>query len=187
MSSQTAPFKDLPMTMRPQRRLPLGICRSRQLVFSLSVMFVLIGMLLPCSPARGAASHRMIWDFNNAITNSLGGEYNPFSMGPSWARTYLDPDVHLSASGHSLRVTAHREWAGFCGVWFNFYPTGSRRFFDARSSPYLSFWIKGRKPGGDFDIKVVDARGEANEDALATRPLHTYLPRGIPTTWQKVV
>ena len=187
MSSQTAPFKDLTMTLRPQPRLRLGICRSRWLTFSLSVMFALIGVLLPGSTARGAASRRVIWNFDNTITNSLDGEYNPFSREPSRARTYLDPDVHLSASGHSLRVTAHREWAGFCGVWFNFYPVGSRRFFDARSSPYLSYWIKGRKPGGDFDIKIVDARGEATEDTLATRPLHAYLPRGITTTWQKVV
>ncbi len=187
MSSQTAPFKDLTMTLRPQRRLRLGICRSRWLAFSLSVMFALIGVLLPGSTARGAAGRRVIWNFNHTITNSLGGGYNPFSREPSRARTYLDPDVHLSASGHSLRVTAHREWAGFCGVWFNFYPVGSRRFFDARSSPYLSYWIKGRKPGGDFDIKIVDARGEATEDTLATRPLHAYLPRGITTRWQKVV
>ncbi len=187
MSSQAAPSKDLTLTLRPQPRLQLGICRSRRLAFSLSAMFVLIRVMLPCSTARGAESRRVIWNFNHTITNSLGGEYNSFSREPSRARTYLDPDVHLSASGHSLRVTAHREWAGFCGVWFNFYPADSHRFFDARSHPYLSFWITGRKPGGDFDIKMVDAIGEGTEDSLATRPLHAYLPRGITTRWQKVV
>ncbi len=187
MSSQTPPFKNPTKTLRPQRRLQPGICRIRWLASLLSGMLVLIGVILPCSTAQGADGHRVIWNFNDTITNSLGGGYNSFSREPSRARTYLDPDIHLSASGHSLRVTAHREWEGFCGVWFNFYPAVSHRFFDARSHPYLSFWIIGRKPGGDFDIKMVDARGEATEDALATRPLHAYLPRGIINRWQKVV
>lgn len=186
MPFHTAPLNKLPKTLRTKRRCQRRICHTRWLAFSLSGMLALIGILLPPSSARGAADHRVIWNFNDSITNSLGGSYNAFSKEPSRARTYLDPNHHLSASGHSLRVTAHREWAGFCGVWFNFYPAVAHRFFDARPYPYLSFWIKGGRPGGDFNIKLVDAKGETDEDALTTRPLHAYLPRGITTEWQKV-
>ena len=174
------------MNLRSQRLFQPGCGRTRWPAFLLPEMLVLISLLLPCLALRGAAGRRVIWNFDNTLTNSLGGAYNSFSREPSWARTYLDPNVHLSASGHSLRVTAHREWRGFCGVWFNFYPAVSHRFFDARPWPHLTFWIKGRKPGGDFGIKMVDARGETHEDALATRPLHAYLPGGITTRWQEV-
>ena len=145
-----------------------------------------MGVLIFCPAARGAASRQVLWNFDQSLTNALGGGYNSYSREPSWARTYLDPAIHRSASGHSLRITAHREWQGFCGIWFDFYPAGSQRPFDARPYPYLSFWIKGAKPGGDFDIKIVDARGEEHQDSLDTRPLHAYLPEGITTEWQKV-
>jgi hypothetical protein len=185
--SHEALMNKLPKPLQAKQRRQRGIFRTRWLAFSLSGMFVLLSILFPSSSARGAAGRRVIWNFNDSIANSLGGRYNSFSKEPSWARTYLDPYHYLPASGHSLRVTAHREWAGFCGVWLNFYPAATHRHFDARPWPYLSFWIKGGRAGGDFSIKLVDAKGETDEDALATRPLRAYLPQGIKTEWQKVV
>ncbi|HUZ45392.1 MAG TPA: hypothetical protein VMW54_02020 [Terriglobia bacterium] len=145
-------------------------------------------MLLAATLAHGALRARVIWTFGHSLTNTMGGGYNVFSRSPSWARTYLDADVHPSGPGHSLRITAHRAVKGFCGVWFDFYPANSvpKRYFDARPYPYLAFWIKGQKPGVDFDIKIVDSRGESHEDAAAARPLHAYLATGITTRWQKV-
>jgi hypothetical protein len=135
-----------------------------------------------------AAARKLIWNFDDTLTNTLGGGYNVFSRSPSWARTYLDPNVHLPDTHHALRVTAHRAGDGFCGVWFDFYPAQAapRRYFDARGFRYLTFWIKGAKSGWDFNLKLVDATGERNEDALATRRLDAYLPQGITTAWQKV-
>lgn len=150
-------------------------------------MLVLSILLLPCAARCASEKRRVIWSFDHTLTNTLGGLYNSFSGEPSWARTYLDPDIHLSGSRHSLRITAHREWKGFCGVWLNFYSSSTHRYFDARPYPYLTFWIKGQKPGGNMDIKIVDAQGELKEDTLATRPLHAYLPQGITTLWQKVI
>ena len=179
-------FYNLSMPFRLQSALRSRVCWNQRAASFFSGLLVVFGLLIPCSVVRGAPGQQVIWNFDQSLTNSLGGGYNSFSREPSWARTYLDPAVHRSASGHSLRITAHREWKGFCGVWFDFYPAGSHHSFDARPHPYLSFWIKGGKPGGDFDIKIVDARGEAHEDTLHTRPLHAYLPRGITTEWQKV-
>ncbi|MCL5005793.1 MAG: hypothetical protein M1404_04605 [Acidobacteria bacterium] len=155
---------------------------------ALAGLLAVIGALVSCPVASSSPRTRVIWNFDHRLTNSLGGQYNAFSMEPSWTRTYLDPIVHRFASGHSLRITAHREPEGFCGVWFDFYPAASipKRYFDARLYPYLSFWIKGAKPGGDFDIKIVDARGERRDGVAATQPLHDYLPMGITTGWQKV-
>jgi len=176
------------MKLRLQPLPQPGVWERSRGARTLAGLLVVIGALVPCSVACAAPRARVIWNFDHRLTNSLGGGYNAFSRDPSWARTYLDPAVHRSLSGHSLRITAHREIEGFCGVWFDFYPARSipKRYFDARPYPYLTFWIKGRKPGGDFDIKIVDARGESREDAAATRPLHAYLAAGITTEWQKV-
>ncbi len=177
---------NLNMSFRLQSLLRSRVCGNHRAASFSPALLVMIGMLIPCSAAWGAPGKQVLWNFDQSLSNSLGGGYNSYSREPSWARTYLDPAIHRSASGHSLRITAHREWKGFCGVWFDFYPTASHRPFDARPNPYLSFWIKGGKPGGDFDIKIVDARGETHEDTLDTRPLHAYLPLGITTEWQRV-
>jgi Carbohydrate binding domain 30 len=130
----------------------------------------------------------VIWNFNDSLTNALGGNYNAFSREPSWARTYLDSGVHLPPRGHALRITVHRAAQGFCGFWANFYPPSGNppQYFDASPYRYLTFWIKGQKGGGDFDFKLIDQKGERNQDAVPARPLHAYLPRGITPSWQMV-
>jgi hypothetical protein len=186
MSSRTKQFKKLMASFRANPRLGTKPQGNRRQAFWLCGLAVLFGLRVPCPATWGADGRRVIWNFDNSLTNVLGGRYNSFSREPSRARTYLDPIIHLSASGHSLRVTALRKRTGFCGVWFNFYPAASERTFDARDYPYLTFWIRGTKPGGDFEIKLIDAKGERDEDALDTRPLHAYLSRGILKEWQKV-
>jgi hypothetical protein len=128
-----------------------------------------------------------LWDFDQGISNSWGGQYNVYLREPSWARTYLDPTVTRAASGHSLRVTAHRESAGFCGLWLGFYP-GSEvpaRYLDASAYGYLSFWVKGDKGGEDFEIELTD---EENVDREGPRrPLDAYLAGGMTTKWQEVI
>ncbi len=140
------------------------------------------------NPLSGVAARKLIWNFNDTLRNTLGGQYNVFSRSPSWARTYLDSRVHLPNTRHALRVTAHRAAEGFCGIWFDFYPASSAlpRTFDASRFRYLSFWIKGTHSAWDFDIKLVDARGEQHEDSLSTRSLDAFTSRGITTKWQKV-
>ncbi len=173
--------------MRFQPRPGASYGRHKRGAKALAVLLVAAGALIYGTAAQGAPPRRQVlWTFDHSLTNRLGGGYNVFSRAPSWARTYLDPAVHRSQSGFSLRITAHRADKGFCGGWFDFYPAGaSPRYFDARPYPYLTFWIKGGKPGGDFDIKLVDSRHEGHESA-AMRPLHAYLPSGITTRWQKV-
>lgn len=135
----------------------------------------------------------VVWDFNHNLTSSLGGPYNAFSKSPSWARTYLDQSVHLASSAHSLRVTAHRDAGGFCGVWFDFYPddTTSQRVLDASAYRFLSFWIRGseQSQGGSagFDIKLVDEAGEAHEDSILAEPVDPYLAGGISPEWRRVL
>ena len=130
-----------------------------------------------------------VWDFGQGITNSLGGQYNAYQRHPSWLRTYLDPSFSRARGGHSLRVTAHREAEGFCGVWLDFHPASEapRRYFDATSYRYLSFWARGTQGGEDFEIELTDEARLEDESERPRRPLRAYLPGGLSTSWQEVV
>ncbi|MGA2629562.1 MAG: hypothetical protein ABSG54_05045 [Terriglobia bacterium] len=130
-----------------------------------------------------------VWDFEKGITNSLGGQYNAYQRHPSWLRTYLDPSFSRARGGHSLRVTAHREAEGFCGVWFDFHPASEapRRYLDATSYRYLSFWARGTQGGEDFEIELTDEARLEDESERPRRPLRAYLPGGLSTSWQEVV
>src|SRR5690242_11544854 len=67
----------------------------------------------------------LVWHFDQGIANRWGGMYNAFALEPSGARTYLDSSMHRPGANHSLRVSAHREPEGFCGVWLEFYPSSA--------------------------------------------------------------
>lgn len=139
--------------------------------------------------AQASPPELKVWDFDHSLNNSLGGKYNVFQRNPSTARSYLDPNDNRPASMHSLRITAHREAEGFCGVWFDFYPGSeiSPRYVDASAYRFLSFWIKGEKGGEDFDITLKDDTWRQHEDANPTLSLHDYLPKGATTEWQEVL
>jgi hypothetical protein len=157
----------------------------------LAAAALLILVLLPLRIARaqGATRELMVWDFDHSLVNPLGGEYNVFHKDPSQARTYLDSAEPLGKAGHSLRITAHREPQGFCGVWFDFHAQSAipQRFLDASAYRYLSFWVKDEKGGEDFDITLKDDTWRRHPDTNPTRPLHAYLSQGPADQWQEVL
>lgn len=153
-------------------------------------MIPLVAMLIIFGlAAKALCIGLLLWSFEEGVTNGWGGQYNGYFRSPSWVRTYLDPNVHRSSLGHSLRIAVHREKQGFAGVWLGFYPVsnGPRQFLDARSYRFLSFWIKGQKGGEDFEMHLADDRSEDREDTIARRPVRAYLARGVTTEWQEVL
>jgi len=139
--------------------------------------------------AEPPSSALLVWHFEQGIVNGWGGQYNVYMREPSWARTYLDPTITRWPSGHSLRVTVHREAEGFCGLWMDFYPAAEapRQYLDASPYHYLNFWIKGQKGGEDFELELTDENKTEDDDIRPRRPLRAYLPRGVTTDWQEVV
>lgn len=155
----------------------------------------MVGCLLLCGLQMGVrawpvepAGGLLVWHFEQGVSNRWGGQYNTYMRAPSWARSYLDPAVTRTSAGHSLRVTAHRDAEGFCGVWLEFHPSTAipHTYLDATAYRFLSFWIKGQKGGEDFDIELTDEATLNNEDARPRRPLRAYLPQGVTTEWQEV-
>ncbi len=152
---------------------------------------LLLALVLPMRSwaAKPPSESLGLWDFEQSVTNAWGGKYNVYLREPSWARTFLDPDVHRSPWGHSLRVTAHREAEGYCGLWLKLYPDsiGRRQFLDASPYQFLSLWVKGQKGGEDFELQLID-EAHANDDGSSPmRTLRAYLPKGVTTEWQEVL
>jgi Carbohydrate binding domain 30 len=159
----------------------------RQVAMAFLVVFILAS--LPAARAQDAARPLIIWDFDHSLVNPLGGEYNVFQKNPSWARSYLEPAARGGEPGHSLRITAHRDSSGFCGVWFDFYSQKDipQRYVDASAYRYISFRVKGEKGGEDFDVTLKDNTWRKHEDTNPTRPLHAYLAGGVTTAWREVL
>ncbi|MGE5327438.1 MAG: hypothetical protein ACM3NO_10395, partial [Deltaproteobacteria bacterium] len=154
------------------------------------LIFAVLAIPLFLAPAQGqdTAKPLVIWDFDRSLVNPLGGRYSVFLSAPSWARTYLEPEASGEKAGHSLRISAHRETNGFCGVWFNFYSAREvpEKYLDASGYRFLSFQVRGEKGGEDFNITLEDATWHLHEDANPTRPLSAYLPGGASTSWRQV-
>ena len=177
-------FNHAPLHVSGKWREEPAATASRVLVF-------LLILFLPLASARAQESIKplVVWDFNRSLVNPLGGKYSVFQGGLSWVRTFLEHSSRERMSDHSLRITAHREAKGFCGVWFNFYSARElpEQYLDASPFRYLSFRVKGAKGGEDFDITLQDSTWRQHEDVNPTRPLRAYLPGGAPTAWREVL
>ena len=169
-------------------RAPRRFVNSQAVEIAKAFLPVLLALTLTTLRANSEPGALQLWDFDWGVTNPWGGQYNVYARDPSWARTYLDPNVHRNSSGHSLRVTVHRESDGYAGVWLEFHPTssGKRQYIDGSPYRFLSFWIKGKKVGENLGIQLVDANGLAHEDSNATQPLRAHLSKGVTTGWQEV-
>jgi hypothetical protein len=152
----------------------------------LSLFFLLASPALAAEPSAPALS---LWTFEQGISNRWAGHYNVYQREPSWARTYLDPQIARPGSGHSLRVTVHQDPKGFCGLWMDLAgEAGARKnSHDASAYRYLSFWIKGERGGEDFELTLADAARAENSESLAPLRLTAYLPGGVTRNWQEVL
>lgn len=153
------------------------------------IIFLASGVLLPGLSARGSPAALLVWHFDGGIANRWGGEYNAYSHEPSSARTFLDANVHKPGSAHSLRITAHRESGGFCGVWLEFYP-GSRlprAYLDASPYRFISFWIEGTVAGGSLQVTMEDAAARQHPDRESSTPINVPVPSQGQNQWKEVV
>jgi len=132
----------------------------------------------------------LISDFNDSIQNRLDGYYNKFEQSPSSASTFLVDFPRRGGSGRSLRIKVDRRDEGFCGVWlhlFNFRDLETRKYFDARGYKYLSFWVRGKKGGEKFTIKLADKKWIELEDGYPVGPAAKFMAGRVSSYWKEVL
>ncbi len=152
------------------------------------VVTALAVVLIPPSLSAADTNVRPVWDFNSGIQNQLGGYYNKFERSPSRSSTFLSDTVYRGGGGRSLRVSANREAAGFCGVWMHLFDFRAepRKYLDARDYVMLSFWVRGESGGEEFVVKLADKRWIDLEDSLAIGDVSRFLGGPVTTAWQEV-
>lgn len=154
-----------------------------------SRLFVAVWLLLLAGRAYAQPSSVLVDDFNDDVQNELGGYRSTFAADPSTVAAMRVDDVFHGAGGRSVRITANRADAGFCGYWIHFFDMRAveKRYFDASRFAYLSFWVRGAEGGEDFLIKLADGRWIAKQDSVTFAQASRSLADGITTTWQEVV
>jgi len=131
----------------------------------------------------------LIANFDTQLRNRLGGTSNSYQRSPSTAAIYLITNVFHGKSGRSLSIEAKRAATGFCGAYMHlFHPKdGPGESFDSRKHTHLSFWVKGKKGGETFTIRLADETLIKKQDSAAVGPIEQFLTRGVTTTWQRVL
>lgn len=137
----------------------------------------------------GAERFAVVDCFDQAVQNELRGYRSVFEQSPSRASALRVDHVFRGAGGRSLRVTASKREAGFCGLWVHLFDMRAKRprYFDARDYGFLSFWVKGERGGESFHIRLADQRWITQQDSVSLGHVDDFLAGGVTTRWQEVV
>jgi hypothetical protein len=160
---------------------------ERKIIFLIAVGSLFL-ILIPNLEAK--EDILKVWDFNQGIANHLNGFYNTFEKKPSSATTSFNYEIKRGKGGKSLEIDYFKD-GGFCGVWMHLFnseaPEEKRKFVDASTYPYLSFFVRGKRGGEDFSVQMADVEWLKKEDSLSAGRVSEYLAKGITTEWQEVV
>jgi hypothetical protein len=140
-------------------------------------------------PGADPSSLLRIADFNHGVRNHVGGFHNASERAPSAVSMTRVSGVYRGEGGKSLRIAASKRGGGFAAVWVSFHDFRRKRksYLDIRGHRYLSFWVKGKKGGEKFRIKLADDAWAAREDGLVAGTVSRFLPRGVTRDWQEVL
>lgn len=155
--------------------------------------------LMVCGLANGGASVVVVDSFDQAVQNEVRGYRSAFQRAPSQAMILRVDDVARTRTPdcssrwgcvrHCMRVRATKRETGFCGLWIHLFDirADSPCYFDASGFSHLSFWVKGKRGGEDFDIRLADDKWVARQDSVAIGNIGHFLAGGVTTHWQEVV
>ena len=171
-----------PVILRPRAE---GSRAAAERLAAICVLCVLAVRPTPCA----ASDLLPVWNMDSGFYNELGGGYNHFNAGESFAYPHIVSNVKRGEGGRSLRIDFHKGDSGYCGVWSHLYDENAeeRELLDVSEFPFLSFHVKGAKGGEDFMIQVADASWLAKEDSSPVAPVSAFLEGGITTNWQEVL
>lgn len=140
-------------------------------------------------------SVKFIATFDNTLENHFHGLYNRILKDPSIANVYQDHENFYGKNGRSLKIVAHKEEKGWCGVWMHLFKTKDAlekkpiRLYDPVKNDYkyLSFMVKGAKGGELFTIGAADEKRVKAEDPIHIGLITDFIKKGVTKKWQEVV
>ena len=150
--------------------------------------FLLVSLLLPALVLE-ASDLLMIANFNQGNQNALGGYFNKFERDTSKASVGLTNSIYRGEAGKSLEIKAKKGPDGYCGAWIHLFDfrADTKQYLDASAYKYLSFWVKGKKGGEKFSVKLADKRLIEIEDSVSVGDINQFLLNGVTQEWQEVL
>lgn len=125
-------------------------------------------------------------NYDHSYLNLLGRKTNTYKRLPSVCKFTLDKDVFYGTNGKSLRIDYSREGTGWCG-YFSLLNQIDGEWYDLSGFDRVSFMVKGKKGGEDFEIGMADESWVNIGDSLKAGTIGKYLKNGVTTEWQEVV
>lgn len=121
--------------------------------------------------------------------NLLEGYCSKYETMPSSANIYFSKKVFRGEEGRSMRITGKKRPGSFCGIWMHLFNDGIKNpeYVDATKYEYLSFWVKGKKGGEEFSVKLADDVWVALYDSVIVGNIKDFLPQGVTQEWQEVL
>ncbi|MEW6536252.1 MAG: hypothetical protein AB1454_11620 [Candidatus Auribacterota bacterium] len=124
------------------------------------------------------------FDFN--YLNLMGRKSNTYKNLPSVCSHELDTNVFYGDKGKSLRIDYDKKGTGWCG-YYTLLNQIDGSWYDLSEFNRVSFMVKGKRGGEDFEIGMADKNWVIIGDSLKAGNVTKYLPNGITTEWQEVV
>ncbi|MCD6460322.1 hypothetical protein J7L67_06605 [bacterium] len=125
-------------------------------------------------------------DFNYSYLNLLGRKTGTYKKLPSLCKNELDADVFYGESGKSMRLDYNKQGTGWSG-YYSLLNQIDGEWFDLSEFDKVSFMVKGKKGGEEFEIGLADRNWVIIGDSLKAGSIDKYLPNGVTTQWQEVV
>lgn len=146
------------------------------------VVSLLLGLLLGFSPIL-LSVEKFVLDNFEAPTNALYTKSGMYKKPDSDVKKSRTKKEH--ASGESALFIAYKkEVKGFCGYFIQ--TIVGNKFFDASKYSKLTFMVKGKKGGENFQVGLADEKWFKLDDSVKSEDIGKYLPAGkITTEWQK--
>ena len=145
---------------------------------------VLAGLIsILAGPLCLQAAEKFLIDDFETKGNALYSKTGTYKKAPSDAKKGRTKKVAANGE-YSLWVGFKKEVKGFCGYFLHLQTGG--KYFDATKYSKITFMVKGKKGGENFQIGLADKYWFELDDSVKSDDITNYVPGGkITTEWQK--
>ena len=124
-------------------------------------------------------------DFDHSDRNLLGRKANVYSRLPSHCRPARVTSPIDASQGRSLRLDYNIQSKGWAG-YYTLLNQVDGEYYDLSSFDRLSFKVKGKAGGENFQIKMADRYFLNIDDSISAGQVINYLHEGVTVDWQEV-
>jgi len=123
-------------------------------------------------------------NFDHSLLNLLGRKANAYKKLPSICAHSISNEEKYEDAG-SLELKFVKKGSGWCG-YYTLLNQVDGEYYDLSTYKSVSFMVKGRDGGENFEIGMADKNWIIIGDSLKAGPIEKFLPGGVTKEWQEV-